>query len=323
MMRELSEMVDDIHLAEASAWLARLQRPGRSGVVEAAFQSWLAESSAHARAYARVADLWDIIPGAVELDRHKASTESARGKPRGWMPLVAAACGVLVVIVAALAWFQWRAPVYQTAVGGMAVVTLQDGTRVTLNTNTRLSVDYGEHQRRVTLERGEALFEDVADPKRPFVVQAEGHRVRALGTTFEVRIDPGRLAVTLLDGRVTVSRSAQADAQGKPLAPTMLSPGERLVLRSDGRATLDRPSIGALTAWQRGEAVFDDVPLAHAVHEINRYGGTPVRVTDPGLARMRVSGVFAVRDPVEFADALAKLHHLKVVRSGGTITIMR
>lgn len=319
MMRELSEIVDDIHLAEASAWLARLQRPERSDVVEAAFRSWLAESSAHARAYARVADLWDIIPGAVQLDQGKSIAAPARRQPRGWMPLAAAACGALVVIVAAAAWFQWRALVYQTAAGGMEVVMLHDGTRVTLNTDTRLSVDYGEHERLVTLERGEALFEDVSDPKRPFVVQAAGHQVRALGTTFQVRMDPERLAVTLVDGRVEVSRGSD----GKPAAPTLLSPGERLVLRSDGRAALDHPSLQALTAWQRGEAVFDNVPLAHAVHEINRYGGTPVRVADPKVAEMRVSGVFAVHDPVEFANALAKLCHLRVVRSGSAITITR
>lgn len=319
MTRELSDLVDDIHLAEASAWLARLQRPERSDVVEAAFRSWLAESSAHARAYARVADLWDIIPGAVQLDQRKAVAAPARRQRRGWMPLAAAACGALAVSVATVAWFQWRTPVYQTVAGGMEVVTLHDGTRVTLNTDTRLSVDYGEHERLVTLERGEALFEDVSDPKRPFVVQAGGHQVRALGTKFQVRTDPERLAVTLLDGRVEVSR----DADGKPAAPTLLSPGERMVLRSDGRVALDHPSLQALTAWQRGEAVFDNVPLAHAVHEINRYGGTPVRVADPALAEMRVSGVFAVHDPAEFVSALAKLYHLRVVRSGGAITIMR
>ncbi|MGH8145259.1 MAG: FecR family protein [Rhodanobacteraceae bacterium] len=322
-MRELTEIVDDIHLAEASAWLARLKGSERSDMVEEAFRTWLSESRAHARAYARVADVWDIIPGAIQLDHGQTVAAAPPRQPRWRMPLAAAACGTLILVVAAVAWLQWRTPVYQTAAGGMEVVTLHDGTRVALNTDTRLSVDYGEHERRIRLERGEAIFEDVADPKRPFVVQAGEHQVRALGTTFQVRIDPERVAVTLMDGRVAVSRSIAAGGRAKAAAPTILSPGERLILRTDGHATLDHPSIKALTAWRRGEAVFDDVPLAYAVDEINRYGGTPVRLGDPALAQMRVSGVFAVHDPVEFANALAKLHHLRVVRSGKAITIVR
>lgn len=323
MMRELSDIVADIHLAEASAWLARLQRPDRSDTVEAAFRNWLAESPAHARAYARVAEIWDIIPGAVQFGQGEAVASSLRGRPRWWMPLAAAACGALIVVVAGLAWFQWRTPVYQTAAGGMEVITLHDGTRVTLNTDTRLSIDYGEHERRIKLERGEAIFDDAVDPKRPFVVQAGDHQVRALGTTFQVRLEPKSLAVTLVDGRVAVSRSTSMEDRSNSTGSTILSPGDRLILRSDGRVTLDHPSIKALTAWQRGEAVFDDVSLAHAVAEINRYGGAPVRFGDPALAEMRVSGVFAVHDPAEFANAVAKLYHLRVVRSGRAITIRR
>lgn len=322
-MRGLSDMADDVNLAEASAWLIRLQSPERTATVEAAFRTWLAESPAHARAYARVADLWEVIPGAVQLDRRRMIDASPKGPSRWWRPLAAAACGALLVVVATFAWFQWRDPVYQTAVGGMEVVALPDGTRITLNTDTRVVVDYDRHQRRVRLERGEALFEDADDPQRPFLVQVGDRQVRALGTTFQVRLDPDRIAVTLVDGRVAVSGGAPAIDRSGPLAPTILSPGERLVLRSDGRASLDHPSIKALTAWRRGEAVFDDVPLAAAVDEINRYGGATVRIGDPALAKLRVSGVFTVHDPAEFASALAKLHHLQVVHSGKTITITR
>lgn len=323
MMRELSNIVDDIELAEASAWLVRLQGPARSDAVEAAFRSWLAESSAHARAYARVTDLWDIIPGAAQLDRRKSVTAAVRRRSRWWVPMAAAACGALVVVAVALAWLQWRNPVYQTAAGGMEVVTLHDGTRIALNTDTRLSVDYGAHKRRIRLERGEAIFHDVADPKRPFVVQAGDHEVRALGTSFQVRLDPQRFAVILLDGRVAVSGSTPVAGKATATAPTILSPGDRLVVRADGRATLDHPSIQALTAWRHGEAVFNNVPLAKAIDEINRYGGIPVRLGDPTLASMRISGVFAVHDPAEFANALAKLQHLRVVRTAEAITLAR
>lgn len=321
MMATHSNIADDIHLAEASAWLSRLQGPHRTAAVEAAFQAWLAESHAHARAYARVADIWYVIPGAAGLNRHgeAAALRPGHAHRPAWL---AAAAVCIMVMAAGLGWWHMRGPVYRTSVGEVKLVTLADGTRLTLNTDTRLVVDFDTHQRVIRLERGEAIFEDVTDPRRPFMVQADGHEVRALGTTFQVRIDRQSLAVTLMDGKVAVSRDAmRGDPAGS--APTILAPGERLVLRSDGRKTVDHPSIEALTAWQRGEVVFDDVTLAHAIDEINRYGGIRVHLGDPALAQMRVSGVFAVHDPLEFAHALAKLQHLQVVRSGKDITLRR
>ena len=322
MMPTFSNITDDIHLAEASAWLSRLQGPNRSATVEAAFKAWLAESPAHARAYARVADIWDIIPGAAGLNRRNedsAYRKPVRARRLAWL---AAAAACIMVVAASVGWWQLRVPVYQTAVGEVKLVTLADGTRLTLNTDTRLAVEFDRHQRLIRLERGEALFEDVHDPRRPFIVQAAGHQVRALGTAFQVRIGRQRLAVTLLEGKVAVSQNtARRGAAGS--APTILVPGERLVVRADGRATIDHPSIEALTAWQRGEVVFDDVTLARAIDEINRYGGMHVRLGDPALARMRISGVFTVHDPLEFAHALAKLRHLQVTRSGKDITLRR
>lgn len=323
-MHELPDIVEDIHLAEASAWLARLQGPMRSAAVEEAFRAWLAGDPAHARAYARVADIWDVIPGAARLDREKVATVPRRRRPRqGVWPAAAAACVVVVLVVAGFVWLWPRAPVYRTAAGEVKVVTLRDGTRITLNTNTRLIVDYSEHERRIRLERGEAMFEDVEDPRRPFIVAADGHQVRALGTAFQVHINPESLAVTLIEGKVAVSRGTPAKGRAKPAAATVLQPGERLILRAGGRATLDRPSIKSLTAWQRGEVVFDNVTLAYAINELNRYGGMPVRLGDPTLANMRVSGVFTVHDPAEFAKAIAKLRHLHVVRSEQSIVIVR
>src|SRR5690625_7021307 len=99
-MRELPDIVEDIHLAEASAWLARLQGPMRSAAVEEAFRAWLAGDPAHARAYARVADIWDVIPGAARLDRERvANVPRGRRSRQGLWPAVVAACVVVMLVV--------------------------------------------------------------------------------------------------------------------------------------------------------------------------------------------------------------------------------
>ncbi|WP_407352495.1 FecR family protein [Luteimonas sp. R10] len=319
-MRSHSQIVEDVVLAEASAWLARLQGPARTPATEAAFKAWLAVEPAHAQAFARVTDTWDIIPGAALLSVPSARPMAVDRRRRVSMAL--AACVALVAVAVGLTWRVSGDPVYHTAVGEQRTLVLDDGTRIALNTDSRIAVSYGEDERHIRLERGEALFEVARQPGRPFVVQAGEDRVRALGTTFVVRRDRGHLAVALIEGRVEVSRPSP-QGQARPVHATVLSPGERITLGPDIRQTVDRPRIEAMAAWRRGEAMFNNATLAEAIAEINRYGGAPVRLEDPVLGQLRVSGVFATRDPAEFARTVAQLHALTVEHSEEDLVLKR
>jgi len=108
-----------------------------------------------------------------------------------------------------------------------------------------------------------------------------------------------------------------------PAAPTVsLRPGERLALHGHGATPIiDRPEVEGVTAWRRGEAMFNDASLKDAIAEINRYGKVQLRVDDPAIAALRVSGVFATRDSIEFANVIAKLHRLDVVQVNGVLVL--
>ena len=312
-----NEIIAEVTLAEAAAWLTRLQRPGRTPALEAAFQAWLSEP-AHERAFARATDAWEIIPGAARLGEAGAPARrrwSAAARAGG---ALAAAC--VAVTVAVGAWMG-RDPVYATNVGEQQVFTLSDGSRVALNTGSHLVVDFTDGERRVRLMRGEAMFEVTKNPDRPFVVVAGEERVRVLGTTFTVRKDGQKVAVTLVEGRVEVSRQAPRQPTAQPVA--VLAPGQRLTVRADAGAAIDTPRVEAVTAWRRGEVMFDETSLIDAAAELNRYGGAPVEIGDPALASLRLSGVFQTHDGAEFARAAAELHDLRVDREQGRIILRR
>lgn len=325
-MRTQPEIFEDLVLAEASAWLARLQGPGRTDAAEAAFKTWLAEDAAHARAFARVTDIWDIIPGAVQFSNASTAAQARRPRQqrqrqRWW--LATAACLACVLMAGAGAWLYLRDPIYRTAIGEQRTVALSDGTYITLNTDTALTVSYRQAVRRIHLEHGEAMFEVAKNRQRPFIVQAGNEQVRALGTVFDVRSDPNSIIVSLLNGRVEVSPHPVTRSPVQLAQTTVLSPGERITLNSRGGQTLDRPSMAEMTAWRQGEVMFDNVTLADAIAELDRYGDTRVELGDPTLAPLRVSGVFAIRNPGEFASTVAQLHGLTVVRSNDRTIIER
>jgi transmembrane sensor len=233
----------------------------------------------------------------------------------------------VVLVAGVLALRPWKAgDAYDTAVGEQRVVVLQDGTRLSMNTSTRIRVDFAKSQRTVKVERGEALFEVAKDASRPFVVQAAGSEVVATGTAFLVQPTPtGKagdqaLAVTLVEGQVVVrSVAGGGHLLEKPL---VMVPGERLRLsRSDAEKSpatvtrVDRPQMDQVLAWKRGEARFDNVSLLEAVAEMNRYDRVPIIVSGK-VGERRVSGVVKTGDKASFAHAMANLHGL-VVRDHG------
>ncbi|CAM4191825.1 FecR family protein [Roseateles saccharophilus] len=200
---------------------------------------------------------------------------------------------------------------------------LPDGTRVTLNTATRVRATLTQAKRVVQVSLGEALFEVAKDATRPFVVQVADANVTATGTTFLVRATPQRgdeaFDVTLIEGQVIVNQAGRA-AHGRSVEQFVMEPGERLRARSSGGgasdalgARLDRPKLENLTAWKRGEVVLDDVSLVDAVLEMNRYSKLPVVILDMDtIGSLRISGIMHAGDSEAFARAVASLHGLSV-----------
>lgn len=323
MSRE-NQIIAEVTLAEAAAWLARLQRSDRTPATEAAFQDWLREP-AHLRAFERATNAWEIIPGAARLSQVAAAPARPRNEPskqaRRWAPALLAASLALALVGVGSTAYVARDPVYTTKIGQQQVFTLSDGTRVALNTESKLVVDFSAAERRVRLERGEAMFEVTKNPQRPFIVRAGDEQVRVLGTTFTVRNEGQKVSISLVEGRVEVMR--QTPSQAKAVHVAALSPGERLTVRGDVGSAVDRPKMDTVTAWRRGEVMFDETSLIDAAAELNRYGGTQVQVGDPALATLKVSGVFQTHNPMGFAEATAELHDLRLERDGERLVLRR
>jgi transmembrane sensor len=306
----------EVVIAEAAAWVARLQGPRRTPAAEAAFKEWLQADAAHARAFARATDVWDVLPGAARLSRRRTLRAPVI------VPTLIAACLTLMVGAATLLPGLNRSSSYRTKIGEQRTLALTDGTHVTLNTNSQLIVDFQPRERHVRLIKGEALFEVAKNPNRPFIVQVGNEQVLALGTTFDVRNSVGKIVITLVEGRVEVS-GIRSGAMRTPQA--ILRPGERLLVSTVAfpKLALDRPRMEGVTAWRRGQAMFDDISMIDAAAELSRYGGPGIEISDPSIAHLRVSGVFATNDPEEFANAMAELYGLKMSRTGGAIQLTR
>jgi transmembrane sensor len=342
-------------LAEASAWIVTLHGPDRTAAVERGFQRWLAESSVHQYAFEHATETWSKTRATVRRSAHvdvSAPQRVAEQPPRKSSSVVLAMAASLIIAIVGAAIYTQQTGL-ETGIGERRTVVLDDGTQVTLNTATRIFVDYDKQQRRVRLDSGEAFFEVAKHPQWPFVVTAGDRKVTALGTAFLVRRDAAKLAITLVEGKVAVSPSADESFAGSAAAAStregeagatlsqsaradanlhepealavrtvnlILTPGERVIFAQREAPVLDRPVVGRLTAWQQGLVNIDDLTLAQAVAEMNRYSKLQLVVAGPA-AQIRVSGVFRVTDSENLAKAVALTHGLDMRREGRRIVL--
>ena len=213
------------------------------------------------------------------------------------------AAGILVALGAVLTvyapWTNDRhVETYFTRIGEQQTIALADGSVVTLNTGGQLVVDYGGRPRRILLGRGEAYFEVAADPERPFMVDLGTHTVTALGTTFNVRKDPERYQVAVLEGAVAI-HEATAEVSRSP--PSVSADGQPVILARSGPRRVEagwvaevEVSRDELTAfqpesldryhdWRSGLLIFYDESLRKVVQELNRYSRRTILIEDTAI----------------------------------------
>jgi transmembrane sensor len=297
---------------EAAAWFARLSR--RSVTTEALqeFRAWCGDPE-NAEAYSQVEATWDAAGALKDDPELRAATEAALQGGSETRPRAAAfrwGVGIGAVVatgVAAVIFFS--GPTYRTAIGEQRLVVLPDGTRMRLNTDSRVRVRFRSGRREVELSRGEAFFEVAHDAARPFVLRSDGAMIRDIGTTFDVRRHSDSTQVTLLEGSVEVAGGGAA---------VTLAPNQQLVVNGKGVSRPVAADPAQATSWTTGRLTFRNMPLSEATAEVNRYARRRIVLdVPPDLAQRPVTGVFDAGDSKAFVAAVGTLFDLEARGGGG------
>jgi transmembrane sensor len=233
-----------------------------------------------------------------------------------------AAAAVLVLSVALIHRYGdlFTRDLYATAIGGHEIVPLPDGSRIELNTDTRVRTSLTADTRSVWLERGEAYFDVARDPSRPFVVYAGNRRVTVLGTKFSVRLDPDakRVQLAVAEGRVQFDELRVSEP-----APPMIAIGGEKVIAEGAATRVESRSVQSVEtdlSWRQGLLTFDQTTLAAAAEEFNRYNRKRL-VVAPAAAEIRIGGSFEAANVDGFVRLLHDSFGLNVAESDGEISI--
>jgi transmembrane sensor len=219
---------------------------------------------------------------------------------------------------------------------------LSDRSRITLGAQTELTVHYTANRRFIFLDRGEASFSVVHDPRRPFTVLAGGGAITAVGTQFDVRRELDttqgeRVVVTVSSGTVEVgppmatitpdvvefsdiSKSIAASAlkrRSQPeWTPARLVKGQELTYGTDGpQGKIERVNLEEVAAWKEGRLEYRHEPFKTVIPRVNRYSQKPIVLEDGELGELTYSGTVFEGQVNDWLHALQTLYPIKVTET--------
>lgn len=290
---------------QAESWLIRLRSGAASPEDAAAFRHWCGLDPRHREAAQALGRMWGNL--APALRGAPASSRAQRTQPSlrpgaNASPRMGRRWFVGGAVAAAAGYVAWSPPLalwpsvadlaadYRTGTGEQRQLTLARDIVVDLNTQTRIDLlSSSAPASGIRLLAGEADIQaDIAGAQggsRPFEVVAAGARVRAWRAGFNVRVSGDAGCVTCVTGTVELRH---------PRGRVTLAAGQQLVYDDRAVQAPSKADVASVTAWRRGMLVFDDVPLAAVIDEINRYRPGKLVLRNPHLGNARVQAQFSL-----------------------------
>lgn len=322
--------------ARAAAWHTCLGG-GLTAGQRARFEAWIAQP-ANAREFHAQRALLDVTadlngPLRAEVLGSVAAVEAETGRRggRAWLasgPAWASAIATVAVIMTiVIGWSALRSEgylpqTYETATGQIRNVVLPDGSVVGLNTRTELEWVGSPSDRRVRLIRGEAYFQVVHDPSRPFRILLAHSQVQVLGTRFDVyQMADGDVRVSVISGTVGVE-GLEKGPSSEPSWSRRLISGQQIEYSPVGLvADVHKVVVPNVIRWRQGMLETQGEPLSAFVSDLSRYTTERIVIADPRAAMQRVGGAFSIRHINGTLDRLSRIAPVTVTHEDGEVIL--
>jgi len=343
MTKTDTSFLTDERLEAAAGWHARLSGDSVTEADWHAFTDWLEADDANSLAYEHVERLAlmvesgaDTVAANVTDTDDDADNDADTGtvinagwrwsRPKAWIGAAAALAAMLLLIIGTSFTGPFFGPdtqYYQTGLGETRLVTLEDGSTVQLNTNTKISVAFTGDVRQTALAYGEALFSVTKNPDRPFRVDLGSKSVQVVGTQFNILRYDSQLVVTVAEGLVDVAPTHVIEEEALSAERERLGVGDQLTAYEKSSEThVQTVDARQVTAWLHGYLEYEDAALYLVARDLSRYLGEPIAVTS-GAREISFSGILNMGDRETVLTTLEKLLPVTIKQTDGAILIGR
>lgn len=333
----------------AYEWMALLESGDITPEEFERYLDWRDSDPHHVAAMEELQEEWgDICKVPVPQPGAKSSLVGSKTSDRGWslglgrffaqlitQPAYRSGLAfAMIMVVLGAGFYSYMMPTneaeetlyYSTARAEMKTITLEDGSTVHLNAQSKISVEYTSNDRTIILEQGEALFNVAHNPVRPFLVYAGDGKVQAIGTQFNVKLMPDfNVMVTLVEGMIRVTQDV---GNHENLIRIMRTPGARALLRpflstdpAGAQETIpeikitqhNRDPFQGVLSWREGKLVFQGQRLDTVLYEINRHSNHRIILKNKKAFGLPVYAVFNSGDWRGALSAIVKSYPVKAI----------
>jgi transmembrane sensor len=342
---------------QACLWISRIDR-GLSLSERQGLVAWCNQDNNHHKTLLAMASHWDDLSVLSEL-RGLFPLEKAPKKLNKKFSIYAVAASLALFSLLGASYIndehlslffpfinhsQKVVQVFETSIGEQTRFVMPDGSNIQLNTNSLVTIDFNDKQRKLTLVRGEAHFDVAKDKNRPFTVVVGEKSFTALGTIFNVqRKNDSTMELVVTEGKVLIAKAlatteklkASLNSYNKykndnnPNTPVLLdniivssdvvvTVGEKAVIANNHTHPVEKISheqVERDLAWQQGMLIFDGEPLEKALAEVSRYTHSTFEIKDDAIAKLKVAGYFKAGDIDGLLSSLAGNFNLTYQKS--------
>ena len=282
---------------QAAEWAVCMSGEHVSPQQQADFEAWLAQDSRHQEAYTQVETLWHSI--TPKKHRNHSAIKSLLG------------IVLLLGCLYGLPFSVWLAD-ERTGTGEDRHITLNDGSHVTLDSNSAVDITFDSRQRRIVLYRGRILADVAPDSsinRPPFIIETREGKARALGTRYIVEQTDKDSIVTVIESQVTVTN------RSKPHQSVTLQAGQSIRFDSNG---LQQPETAPdfAASWTQQRLIYQNTPLDTVISDLARYRSGYLSVNDQA-AQLHFTGVLPIDDPEAALNILKNALPVRITRYGG------
>lgn len=303
---------------QALHWFTRIQSEAMNDDEQTKFKQWCAIDE-HARYYDEIELFWnstEFTIAAQQINQKQISIANKNTQHFFNKKIGAIAASLLFIVTMSFNSInlQFTAD-YLTAIGEQQLLDLDDGSKLTLNTDSAVKIEFNKKIRKVNLLAGEVYFDVKKDPAgRPFHVYVDDVVVEVLGTRFSVQQMNDGVVVKGHSGHITVSSDSYKSQA--------ITAGEQVQIK-DERFFSDNFEPEQEFAWLNNRLNFKNKPLKEVMIELDRYYVGKILVLDSVASNTLITGSYSLVDPVKTAASISKIVNLKKLEISPWLLIIR
>lgn len=308
-------------------WLTK-EKEGLNPFEKKQLQNWLEENSLHKEAYEsnkQIRSAFQALPNEMQSQLKELAHEGV-SKTKNLQNLKYigfAAMFLLSIGFASLKFYESTNPIYsQNLVSSSQLKNeqkLPDDSKIVLDTNSNLHINFYKNKRDVALKKGRAMFYVSKDKKRPFVIKTANTQIEVIGTSFEVSNIKEFVTIKVKEGVVKVSQNT-----GNIIKTlSLLKKEETISLDKYGKVlNYGKIKTNQIANWEKGFFLFSKTPLKEAMKKFSRYTKLNVEFENENVENTPITGKFSINEFNNFLKALPKIYPLKLIKDEKNVIIL-